>query len=202
MGGYNNILDYRPNMEAAQLIGSANPFASAAKYLGDSADRIRSDKVADSEIAYKNILSKSTGDANQRAADLHPEMLKKAQKENVKLDDDHAQSGETLRGTKIGNDFAEKMNPLNLEGRRLTNIGLGISNFWAPKQAKADINAKNADAHRSITSANIQKFLSLDPYGVQKAQAEYYEAGRDYKGKQGDALSQKSELTNYLQPIK
>lgn len=197
--GFSNILDYRPNMEAAQLIGSANPFGAAAKYLGDSADRIRTDKVADSEINYKNILSKSTVDTNNRANDLHPQMLERAKKENIKLDDDHAQSGETLRGTKIGNDFAEKMNPLNLNGRRLANIGLGISNFWAPKQAAADINSKNASAYHAVTSANTQKYLSLDPYGVQTAQAEYYKSGTRAKDAKTD---QTAEFINNLQPKK
>ena len=195
--GYSNMLEYRPNIEAAQLIGSVNPFAAAAKFLGDAADRIRADKVADGDIAYKNSLKSGQDLANDKAARyLNGGGVEKELKQadsNIRLTDTKATNTEAeTDNIKAKTQTENALRPGQIEGLNLRNEGQKISNEWAPKINSADINQKNASAYASTTGANTQKFMSLDPYGVQSAQATYYRSGSGLKD------AQQSKFNNQL----
>ena len=150
---FQNML-YRPNIEAAQLIGSANPFGAAAKFLGDAADRIRADKVADSDIAYKKSATAGQDLANDKAGKylrlggVEKELDNLDAKKNQAKGDTEYTKEKTTTEVEQRPLFINKLN-LDNEGRSLANTAQGIQNKYLDKTLSADISAKQASAASS-----------------------------------------------------
>lgn len=147
---FQNML-YRPNIDAAQLIGSSNLFGAAAKFLGDAADRIRADKVADSDIAYKKSATAGQDLANDKAGKYL--RLGGVEKEIDNLDAKTNQSKSETQYTKEKTTTEVEQRPLFInklklenDGKSLSNFALGIQNKYLDKSLSADISAKQASA--------------------------------------------------------
>ena len=173
---FQNML-YRPNIEAAQLIGSANPFGAAAKFLGDAADRIRADKVADSDIAYKKSATAGQDLANDKSGKYLRLGGVEKEIDNLDAKTNQAKSETQYTKEKTTTEVEQRplfINKLNLEneGRSLANTAQGIQNKYLDKSLSADISAKQAStasAYDAIKNRKKQHELEKAKFDFSKA---------------------------------